>query len=155
MPKNYGVKEKDQVVSHVVNLVLTGKLRSGDRLDRNEIAEQLGLSRIPVQEAVIQLEHDGVLRRTASWVWDMALAGVEVWIVDALRYRPHPSHFSVDDALAWIERIRPGRAILTNLHSDLDYDALSAIKPDLVFVDASNRIKGTRDHVPAQAFETI
>lgn len=61
MPKNYGIKEKDQVVSHVVNLVLTGKLRSGDRLDRNEIAEQLGLSRVPVQEAVVQLEHDGVL----------------------------------------------------------------------------------------------
>ena len=61
MPKKYGVKEKDLVVSHVVNLVLTGKLRSGDRLDRNEIAEQLGLSRVPVQEAVVQLEHDGVL----------------------------------------------------------------------------------------------
>src|ERR1700760_3098503 len=61
MPKKYGVKEKDEVVSHVVNLVLTGKLRSGDRLDRNEIAEELGLSRAPVQEAVVQLEHDGVL----------------------------------------------------------------------------------------------
>lgn len=61
MPKKYGVKEKDLVVSHVVNLVLTGKLRSGDRLDRNEIASQLGLSRVPVQEAVVQLEHDGIL----------------------------------------------------------------------------------------------
>jgi DNA-binding GntR family transcriptional regulator len=61
MPKKYGVKEKDLVVSHIVNLVLTGKLRSGDRLDRNEIAEALGLSRVPVQEAVVQLEHDGVL----------------------------------------------------------------------------------------------
>jgi DNA-binding GntR family transcriptional regulator len=61
MPKKYGVKEKDLVVSHVVNLVLTGKLRSGDRLDRNEIAEQLGLSRVPIQEALVQLEHDGVL----------------------------------------------------------------------------------------------
>jgi DNA-binding GntR family transcriptional regulator len=61
MPKKYGVKEKDLVVSHVVNLVLSGKLRSGDRLDRNEIAEQLGLSRVPIQEAVVQLEHDGVL----------------------------------------------------------------------------------------------
>ena len=61
-----------------------------------------------------------------------ALAGVEVWIVDALRYRPHPSHFSVDDALAWIERIRPGRAILTNLHSDLDYDALRTKLPSNV-----------------------
>ena len=37
---------------------------------------------------------------------------------------PHPSHFSVDDALAWIERVKPRRAILTNLHSDLDYEAL-------------------------------
>jgi len=61
MPKKYGVKEKDLVVSHVVNLVLTGKLRSGDRLDRNEIAEELGLSRVPIQEAVVQLEHDGIL----------------------------------------------------------------------------------------------
>ncbi len=61
MPKKYGVKEKDLVVTHVVNMVLTGKLRSGDRLDRNEIAEELGLSRVPVQEAVVQLEHDGIL----------------------------------------------------------------------------------------------
>lgn len=61
MPKKYGVKEKDQVVAHIVNLVLTGKLRSGDRLDRNEIAEELSLSRAPVQEAIIQLEHDGIL----------------------------------------------------------------------------------------------
>jgi DNA-binding GntR family transcriptional regulator len=61
MPKKYGVKEKDLVVSHVVNLVLTGKLRSGDRVDRNEIAKELGLSRVPIQEAVVQLEHDGIL----------------------------------------------------------------------------------------------
>jgi DNA-binding GntR family transcriptional regulator len=61
MPKKYGVKEKDLVVSHVVNLILTGKLRSGDRVDRNEIAQELGLSRVPIQEAVVQLEHDGVL----------------------------------------------------------------------------------------------
>jgi phosphoribosyl 1,2-cyclic phosphate phosphodiesterase len=58
-----------------------------------------------------------------------ALSGLEVWIVDALRYRPHPSHFSVDDALGWIERVKPRRAILTNLHSDLDYDALRARLP--------------------------
>jgi phosphoribosyl 1,2-cyclic phosphate phosphodiesterase len=58
-----------------------------------------------------------------------ALAGTEVWIVDALRYQPHPSHFSVDDALAWIERIKPGRAILTNLHSDLDYEELRSKLP--------------------------
>ncbi|MBW0013523.1 GntR family transcriptional regulator [Mycobacterium sp.] len=61
MPKKYGVKEKDQVVSHILNLVLTGKLRSGDRVDRNEIAIGLGVSRVPIQEALVQLEHDGIV----------------------------------------------------------------------------------------------
>jgi phosphoribosyl 1,2-cyclic phosphate phosphodiesterase len=58
-----------------------------------------------------------------------ALAGVELWILDALRYRPHPSHFSVADALGWIERIKPRRAILPNLHTDLDYDKLRGELP--------------------------
>jgi phosphoribosyl 1,2-cyclic phosphate phosphodiesterase len=58
-----------------------------------------------------------------------ALAGLDLWIVDALRYKPHPSHFSVAEALAWIERIAPRRAILTNLHSDLDYDELRGRLP--------------------------
>jgi phosphoribosyl 1,2-cyclic phosphate phosphodiesterase len=51
-----------------------------------------------------------------------ALTGIEIWILDALRYRPHPSHLSVAQALAWVERIGPRRAILTNLHSDIDYN---------------------------------
>ena len=58
-----------------------------------------------------------------------ALTDLDTWIVDALRYRPHPSHFSVDDALAWIERIKPRRAILTNLHADLDYEVLKSKLP--------------------------
>ncbi|HEY1543455.1 MAG TPA: MBL fold metallo-hydrolase [Xanthobacteraceae bacterium] len=58
-----------------------------------------------------------------------ALAGLDLWIVDALRYKPHPSHFSVDDALGWIERIKPKRAILTNMHTDLDYSELKARLP--------------------------
>ena len=58
-----------------------------------------------------------------------ALAGLDLWIVDALRYHPHPSHFSVADALAWIERIKPGRSILTNMHGDLDYEALRVSLP--------------------------
>jgi phosphoribosyl 1,2-cyclic phosphate phosphodiesterase len=53
------------------------------------------------------------------------LAGVKVWIVDALRYRSHPTHASVEQALAWIDRVKPERAILTNLHVDLDYRTLA------------------------------
>jgi len=52
------------------------------------------------------------------------LENLDVWILDALRYHRHPSHFSLDEALAWIERMKPKRAILTNLHTDLDYQTL-------------------------------
>jgi phosphoribosyl 1,2-cyclic phosphate phosphodiesterase len=58
-----------------------------------------------------------------------ALTGLDVWIVDALRHTPHPSHFSLSDALSWIERLKPKRAILTNMHTDLDYDALRQSLP--------------------------
>ncbi|MBI3434646.1 MAG: MBL fold metallo-hydrolase [Proteobacteria bacterium] len=58
-----------------------------------------------------------------------ALTGLGVWVVDALRYAPHPSHFNLDEALDWIGRVRPARAVLTNLHSDLDYAALAARLP--------------------------
>jgi phosphoribosyl 1,2-cyclic phosphate phosphodiesterase len=53
-----------------------------------------------------------------------ALEGVDVWIVDALRWRPHPTHAHVERTLEWIAQVRPRRAILTNLHIDLDYEAL-------------------------------
>src|SRR5262245_42459945 len=58
-----------------------------------------------------------------------ALTGLDVWIIDALRYRPHPSHLSVDEALGLIEALQPRRAILTNLHSELDYDELRGRLP--------------------------
>ena len=57
------------------------------------------------------------------------LEGLDLWIIDALRYTRHPSHFCVEEALAWIERMKPRRAVLTNLHTDLDYDLLSAELP--------------------------
>src|SRR6185503_8644406 len=52
------------------------------------------------------------------------LADLDIWIVDALRYSRHPSHFSLEEALAWIERVGRGRAILTHMHMDLDYETL-------------------------------
>ncbi|MBN9063887.1 MAG: MBL fold metallo-hydrolase [Rhizobiales bacterium] len=58
-----------------------------------------------------------------------ALSDLDLWIVDALRPTPHPSHFSLSDALGWIERIKPKRALLTNLHCDLDYAQLAASLP--------------------------
>jgi len=58
-----------------------------------------------------------------------ALQNLDLWIVDGLRYAPHPSHFSVDDALSWIARFKPKRAVITNMHSDLDYEVLRLSLP--------------------------
>jgi phosphoribosyl 1,2-cyclic phosphate phosphodiesterase len=58
------------------------------------------------------------------------LAGVETWIVDALRHKPHPTHANVALALEWIARLKPRHAVLTNLHQDLDYETLKASLPD-------------------------
>jgi phosphoribosyl 1,2-cyclic phosphate phosphodiesterase len=63
-----------------------------------------------------------------------ALEGLDLWIIDALRPTPHPTHFSLPEALAWIERMKPRRAVLTNLHSDLDYARLKASLPNHVDV---------------------
>jgi phosphoribosyl 1,2-cyclic phosphate phosphodiesterase len=57
------------------------------------------------------------------------LEGLDLWIVDALRYKPHPSHFCLAETLDWIERLKPRRAILTNLHTDLDFETLRAQLP--------------------------
>jgi phosphoribosyl 1,2-cyclic phosphate phosphodiesterase len=62
------------------------------------------------------------------------LENIDVWIIDALRYTPHPSHFNLEQALKWIERMKPKRSVLTNLHTDMDYNALCKILPDNVSV---------------------
>jgi phosphoribosyl 1,2-cyclic phosphate phosphodiesterase len=58
-----------------------------------------------------------------------ALKGIKVWIVDALRYTPHPTHSHLERTLDWIARVGPERAILTNMHIDLDYATLAARLP--------------------------
>ncbi len=58
------------------------------------------------------------------------LKDLDVWVVDSLRYTPHNSHFSVRDALKWVERLKPKRTILTHMTSDLDYEALRRELPE-------------------------
>lgn len=57
------------------------------------------------------------------------LGGLDTLVVDALRYKPHPTHAHLGQALAWIDRLKPRRAVLTNLHVDLDYGRLCSELP--------------------------
>lgn len=58
--------------------------------------------------------------------------GLDCLVLDALRYKPHVSHFNVEQALEVHERVKPKRTVLTNLHIDLDYEALKAETPENV-----------------------
>jgi phosphoribosyl 1,2-cyclic phosphate phosphodiesterase len=58
-----------------------------------------------------------------------AMTGVDVLVVDAMRYRPHPTHAHLERALEWIAKIAPRRAFLTNLHVDMDYAELDRLTP--------------------------
>lgn len=57
------------------------------------------------------------------------LDGLDCWVVDALRRKPHPTHAHLDLTLSWIARARPARAVITNMHIDLDYEILKAELP--------------------------
>jgi phosphoribosyl 1,2-cyclic phosphate phosphodiesterase len=57
------------------------------------------------------------------------LEGLALWIVDALREKPHPTHAHVELTLSWIARLKPRHAVLTNMHLDLDYATLKARLP--------------------------
>ncbi|WP_299866671.1 MBL fold metallo-hydrolase [uncultured Roseobacter sp.] len=61
-------------------------------------------------------------------VWPM-LDALDCWIVDALRRDPHPTHAHLAQTLEWIDQVKPKRAVLTNMHIDLDYDTLMAETP--------------------------
>ena len=60
------------------------------------------------------------------------LDNLDCWVVDALRYTPHPSHSHLSQTLEWIDRANPKRAIITNMHIDLDYETVCKETPERV-----------------------
>ena len=60
--------------------------------------------------------------------WPM-LQGLDWWVLDALRRKPHPTHAHLAQSLEWIERAAPRRAVLTNMHIDLDFATVDAETP--------------------------
>ncbi len=82
-----------------------------------------------------RIDHNGV---SAGYVPDCCgmsdkaveiFKGIDLMILDGLRYRPHPSHFSIDQSCAMLERIKAKRSLLTHICHDIDHEALSAKLP--------------------------
>jgi len=58
-----------------------------------------------------------------------ALQDLDLLIIDALRYRRHPSHYSLEETLAVIAELKPKRSVITNMHVDIDFEALKKQLP--------------------------
>ena len=56
-------------------------------------------------------------------------AGVDVWIADALRRRPHPSHPTLGEVIGWVEELKPQRTALVHMDQSMDYRGLCAELP--------------------------
>jgi len=70
---------------------------------------------------------DGIPAESMDLVRDLDLL-----IIDALRYRPHPTHFTIPQALDVIEQLDPRRALLTHLSHDIDHETVSRSLPPRV-----------------------
>jgi phosphoribosyl 1,2-cyclic phosphate phosphodiesterase len=100
------------------------------RLEDTESAEVLGarFQRVPLQHGDMPVA--GFRFGSAAYLTDMSaipesslplLADLDVMILDALRPQPHPSHATLDEALAWVERVRPRQAWFTHMSHEVDH----------------------------------
>jgi phosphoribosyl 1,2-cyclic phosphate phosphodiesterase len=89
-------------------------------------AEQTSLA-FRIQNVAYCTDVSGFSEETAT-----RLTGLDVLVIDALQYTAHPSHFSLSQALDWIERLKPKRAVLTHMHTPLDYQKVMDETPDHV-----------------------
>lgn len=99
----------------------------GDVVLHPFLADHGGMDALGFRVGGLAYLPDAVSIPDAGWAM---LDGLEVWIVDALRRKPHPTHAHLALTLDWIARAAPARAVLTNMHIDLDYQTIDAETPD-------------------------
>jgi len=138
VPKIYGQKEKDSAITHVMDLLFTGRLRGGDRVDRNRIATELGISRVPIQEALVQLESDGILSTRYH-------RGAFIERFDPDVVREHYEVFGVLSGIASSRAARdPSPRLLTELRRLLDL--MRAARDSEAFLEHTWEFRRTINH---------
>jgi phosphoribosyl 1,2-cyclic phosphate phosphodiesterase len=89
----------------------------------------------PIRSTGFRIDHNGRSMAYSTDISDLTLSadnavkGVDLWIVDALRRKPHPTHTHLDRTLSWISKLRPRRAILTHMDNTMDYATLARTLP--------------------------
>ena len=112
-----------------------------ERIAAGEAFQALGQTLLPVR-----LEHGRMsvlgfrigdlayctdVNRIPDETWPL-LEGLDVLILDALRHEPHPTHFSLDEALSVVDRLKPRRAYFTHLSHGFDHGTIESTLPPQV-----------------------
>jgi phosphoribosyl 1,2-cyclic phosphate phosphodiesterase len=109
---------------------LPGEIMIGDVMIRS-----VGQPHGNIESAGLRFEHRG---KSIGYATDFNILTddmlslyqeLDAWVVDALRYRPHPTHPDVPTVLGWIERLRPRRAALIHMDQSMDYATLVGVLP--------------------------
>lgn len=120
-------------------ILLANEIRAGEEFSINGAAGEINLQ--VISQIHGDIESLGFRIGDVAYCTDVSdfpegseayLQNLDVLIIDALQYRSHASHFSLDEALEWAERLAPKRVILTHMHVPLDYDAVMKATPDYV-----------------------
>ncbi|TVV73493.1 MBL fold metallo-hydrolase [Sphingomonas solaris] len=126
----YAFDGRDGYPATVSGNILTDRMMLGDILVRH-VAQPHG----SIRSSGLRFEHEGSSIGYATDFDEVTGAmtdfydGLDLWIIDALRYRPHPTHPHLAMTLAAIERCRPRRAVLTHMDQSMDYATLASSLP--------------------------
>ena len=119
----------DEVADHIRDSILTGRLRPGTRIDQDAIARDMGVSRLPVREALISLDQEGLVRTLPRHLDDWAIVGTPQHVRETIaRYRERLgiTHQHV---------LRVGRRIVRcfalPMHAQIGHQALKACRGQL------------------------
>jgi phosphoribosyl 1,2-cyclic phosphate phosphodiesterase len=127
----------------VFSYIFDGNYRFGGvgKLDPHLIEgpfELWGLNFIPVKVLHGDLPIFGFRFRDTAYVTDVSeipesslplLVGLDTLIIDSLRLRPHPTHLSLAQALAMVERLKPRRAFFTHIAHELGHEQINSTLP--------------------------
>ena len=127
---SYVFEGRDGYPPTVVIEDLPGEIMIGDVMIRST-----GQPHGNIESAGLRFEHGG---KAIGYATDFNILtddmislyqGLDVWVVDALRYRPHPTHPDVPTVLGWIEQLRPRRAAFIHMDQSMDYATLVGVLP--------------------------
>lgn len=134
------------VIRHIFQYIFAGDYKFGGlaQVELHEFTgpiDLFGISFQPVPVIHGDAEICGFRVGSAAYLTDFSeipaaseamLRGLDILILDALRHKPHPTHSSVENSLAIIERLQPRRAFFTHMCHDLGHEATNAALPDHV-----------------------